>query len=655
MKNHRGRGIDATRPHRHSRIMSKKIKTSAFKSAAALFCAAALLPAPRSQAYPVSDAGTHSGLFKLNGTASSILAQAQQINANTAVIKDNTTQIMTDTRDNLVPDVEEIRQDVDIIQKDIEVMRKIGEARQLLTHRINQLQELTTKGNVFKQDPFANAVASGGVSDGNSIYKILEEMGQYMKEPDDASNIPDASTLDGVTTDVMRTNSTPQGQAPAYYFKAADGTELNTFVTPEEAGTKAGIDNAFESLLSLSYAPEGGSKVGFTGKGAAFLQAMIGLGGRPLGMDHIPPVGRVLLSDAQKDRLRRMQNGSSTDDLSSLLQKHIRENYRQASMEGKNPWEIIPGVFVRPKTEADSLFEEMVIGPNATAGSQVAFYAAAAVYGNSQYDPCWGFSPKAEYTLPVNVNNMLSKGAYEAVEDYNRKHGGGSNPYANFGKSIAPVIAEIVGKTQAGQNLVITKADLDRASSMESVGFKSAPKTPQAWVDMFARSEKAEADYIRAAASATATPASEDLFVLFGLNKRDTKIYGTKIMANSTRLSQNNKTLLTQVCLMEYNKNALKAVVDLVDALEQLGKSTSEKNIVEMLPVFRDNAQNQILVLQNRIGQLQAQVDDLLKERHEALAERQKTIEEYQKLIEENSKGQVEQILIRLSPVNVDI
>jgi hypothetical protein len=658
--------------------MNRKNKTSPGKIAIATLCISSMLPLPNGQAMPVTDAGTHTALWTLNGTASMIHAEAVQINASTKqimadtmVVRDNTTQIRSDVTNHLVPDIEEIRADVDIIQKDIEVMRKVAEQRQILTDKINKLQELTTKGNVLKRDPFAEAVSGSGVADGESIMAILEEMGEYIKTPDDAP----AGHLGSVTTDDIwyqtagDPEALPEGGtgyviSPAYrininsqtrdgYNRSIDQDDL---ITPETAGTQEVVDSSYVELFGLSW-----NGVAFTGKGADYMKAMIGHGGQPLGLDHIPPAFKVVLSSGQQEQLKNLSAsvsvpGStvSSADLSRALQNHLRQNYRKASMAGKNPWELAPGFFVRPMTEADQLFEEMVLGPNATPGSKVAFYAAAAAYSKSQYDPYRGFSAKAEYALPINVNDMLTRGAFNAIEEYNKKRGASENPYANFGKTVAPIIADVVERTKPGQHMMITANDIAAASQKKGLSLNGNPATPEEWENMFARSAKAESDYIHARLT-TGEVAKTPLFVVFGLDEKNTKVFGTKMMANSTRLSQNNKTLLTQACLLYYNKEALTAVKDLSDALEELAQSTSEKNIVEMLPVFRDQSQNTIMVLQNRIGQLQAQLDDLLKERHEALTTRQSIIEGYEKQIEEEAKAEVEAILMRLSATNVDV
>jgi hypothetical protein len=559
-----------------------------------------------------------------------------------------------------VPDVEEIRADVDIVQKDIEVMRKVAEARQTLADKINKLTELTAKGNALKKDPFANALSTTGVADGESIIAILQEMGEYIKTPDDAPE----GHLAKITTDdiwhqeagapVTLPDGTKGYSMPAIYRINAEGdVDEDTMVTPEVAGTQQVIDDSYEPLLSNSW---NGTR--FIGKNAGYLKALVGHGGQPIGLDHIPPAFPVVLSSAQKQELKKIAEPTTTSSLNKMLQQHLRENYRKATMSGKNPWEVSPGLFIRPKTDADALYEEMVTGSSSTPGSATAFFAAASVHGGTQYDPYRGFAPKGDLTLPVSVNDILSRGAYSEIQNYNKKHGIESNPYANFGKTIAPVIAEVVSRTRPGQNVTITASDIEKAKQSKSLGFKGEPVTAEGWKDLFARSEASQSEYIRASlvteiTGEDATPAPTDLFVMCGLNARDTQIFGSKMMANSTRLSQNNKTMFTQACLLEYNREALEAVVALSDALEEEAQATSAKNIIEMLPAFRDQVQNTILVLQNRIGQLQAQLDSLLKDRNQTLTDRQAVIEDYRQQIAKGAKAEVEALLMRISATNM--
>lgn len=591
------------------------------------------VPQNAAAGFPVTDSGVISQLIKLNLTAAKIQTDTAAINASSAKTASNTTQIMKDTAQINQTTLATLPK----IQEDIQKMREIGEARQKLTLQITKLSQLTTKGDVFKEDPFVNAVATSGV---DSMTQILTEMGEYMTQPQDLLGDPG---LDSVTEDQMATNSFSADTQLSYKFD-----EANTLITPNEAGMSE-VRNKLESLFGLSY-----NGLGFVGKNANYMQSMIGHGGRPLNFDYIPPVGSISLSETQKSRLKNLRSSAFND----VLRNHIRENYRRASQAGENPWEVAPGLYIRPKTEADALFEKMVLSEEATPGTEVAFYAAASHYSKTQYHPFWGFSENAELSLPINVNDVLTRGAYDAVQEYLSQKGAdvSDNPYGNFGKSIAPIVAELVNKTAPGRNLVVTEADIERAAQSPGLSLKGVPSTPQEWRNMFARSEKAQNDYIRATTSGVPAPSDEEeIMVLFGLNKKDTKTYNAKLLANSTRLSQNNKTLLTQVCLLNYNQRALDAVVEMENALTGLSSSATELNVVEMLPMLRDNAQNTILVLQNRIGQLQAQVDSLLKDKHEALADRQKTIEQYQKIIIDESKAQVERIMMGTAPTSLSM
>lgn len=608
-------------------------------SAIALSSIVVMSPLNAPAGIAVTDAGVIASLKVLNGTAIRIEGQANAINASTRQTANNTTQIMRDTSQINQTTLSTLPK----IQEDIQKMREIGEARQKLSLQIAKLQELTTKGRVFKEDPFVDAVASKGV--GDSMNQILIEMGEYMSSPWDLEGTP------GLSSDhesEMKKNTFSASNKAAYYVPNTSGGAGGdmTLQTPTDAGMPKVLAD-YESLFGFSW-----RGYGFVGKNANYMQAMVGHGGRLLGFDYIPPVGSIALSETQRYRLQQIQKRSA---FNNILKNHINANYRRVTQSGGNPWEVSPGLYVRPKTEADELFEKMVLSKQATPGSEVAFYAAASSYSKTQYDPFWGFSEKAEFSLPTNANDVLTRGAYSAIQAYLDKNGTSQeeNPYGNFGKAIAPVIADLVDNAAPGCNLLITEADLQKASQMNGLSLKGVPTTPDEWRSMFARSEDAQKEYIRVVAAMPSAPPPSEVMVLFGLNKGDTKTYNSKILASSTRLSQNNKTLLTQVCLLAYNQKALQAVAELETALSNLSQSATELNIVEALPMMRDNVQNTILVLQNRIGQLQAQVDSLLKDKYEALSERQSIVEMYQKIIMEESEGQVERIMMNTAPTTL--
>jgi hypothetical protein len=272
------------------------------------------------------------------------------------------------------------------------------------------------------------------------------------------------------------------------------------------------------------------------------------------------------------------------------------------------------------------------------------------------------------------MNNVLSNGAYQAIQEYNEANGIASNPYGQFAKAVAPIVGGRLEATRPGAKVVITAEDVRRAEGGASQGLSSTgiPSTPEEWIGVFARSKKAHSDWVKAAfaegmpsglnigpagvsagAPAGGVVEASDVFVGMGLSRADTKEYTSRIMANSSRLSENNKSLLVSVLTAKYNQECLEKVVALEEELKGLGEGADVESIIETIPMMRQNAQNTILVLQNRLAQLQAQVEEQLESKHSTLVERQKIVQEYRDKISENGRGVVERVLSLASPTGM--
>lgn len=573
------------------------------------------------------------------------LQQLQAIRALAQQIKDLNVLIENSTR--------LTEQHTNKMQRDIEIMRRIGQKRQELTLALARLEALSGAAEVFKNDPWATAAATSGVT-GTSLEKIFKEMGSYGPAPLDTAKL-DAGVEVGDGD--SRTEGTMWGESfttdGEYGLEVYNGDNVfSTAVKPQDVID--GVKSAKESLIGRSY-----NGYGFVGLGAGYVENMVGVGGRLVSMDYVPPFSNIILNDQQKRALKEILSGTVTGS--------IRKGYRAASTGDINPFEIVPGFFVRPRTEADDLYEKMVL--RGTPETEATFWSSAAVYGGSQYDPAKGFSSEGKFKAAVNMNNVLSNGAYQAIQEYNQANGITSNPYGQFAKAVAGVVGVRLEETKPGAKLVITAEDVTSGKSGARNGLSSlgGPSTPEEWTGLFDRSKKVHGDWVKAAfaevpATAGVTgpenmpmPDTEDaeVFVGIGLSKADTKEYTSKIMANSSRLSENNKSLLVSVLTAKYNQECLEKIVALEEELKRLGDGADVESIIETIPMMRQNAQNTILVLQNRLAQLQAQVEEQLQSKHGTLTDRQSIVQEYREKITKNGRGVVERVLSLASPTGM--
>jgi hypothetical protein len=552
------------------------------------------------------------------------------------------------------------------MQRDIEIMRRIGQKRQELTLELARLEALTAQGEVFKNDPWVEALTTQGMT-GTTIEKIFKEMGSYGHSPLDKGNMLDGGVTLGSSRNQetgdqgngLNTDATLHDQSFIYDgefgLHVQTGTNSwNNAVLPQEV--MEGVVANLQSLTGLSY-----NSYGFTGVNADYMPNVVGVGGRIIALDFVPPFANVMLNNDQRETLRGAIGGTAMFG---------REHYRRATAAGRNPFEIAPGIIVRPRTEADALYEKMAALGQGTPESEAIFWASAAVYGGSQYDPARGFSKEGKFTPVVNMNDVLSGGAFSAVEKYNKSQGLTHNPYGQFAKTVAPILGAKLTGLEAGRKIHFTAEDVRRgeaASKAQGLSSIDIPSSPEEWKGVFARSEKMHNDWIKAqfvdlpvtnniSSNQTSTPSQSptqnaaDIFVGIGLGPNDTREYSSKILANSTRLSENNKSLLVTVLTVKYNQECLAKVVELEEELKRLSDSADNESIIEVLPMMRQNAQNTILVLQNRIAQLQAQVEEQLKSRHETMVNRQEIVKEYRDKITETGMAQIERLLSLLSP-----
>lgn len=213
---------------------------------------------------------------------------------------------------------------------------------------------------------------------------------------------------------------------------------------------------------------------GFEGGNFGFIDHLVGQSGLPIAFDREMPTNLLPIPNSFNSSIQGMlQNMRSIGDFSNITQAFMPETILnnvmgtavQSAMNQIARTQIAPGIFVRDYLPGlDDAFATFSTSSNP---------ATLLAYNQSRFDA--GYSPLAGLNdamrsamSHLNVSNIASNGAYQAVNSFLKKQGlsdGQANPYASFAGDMMGQIVHNLTKTPPGQPLVITPQQVQKARS----------------------------------------------------------------------------------------------------------------------------------------------------------------------------------------------
>ena len=200
-----------------------------------------------------------------------------------------------------------------------------------------------------------------------------------------------------------------------------------------------------------------------TGGNFRNIDAIIGLGGRPIALDRELPAWIVPLEPARAQALDSSRNAGWSSQKFAELQSLFTRIY--AADVGEHL--VADGIFLRPYAgRMDDLYHHLV--QQGGRNGQLDYFALLDSLPARQYSPITGTaSRKSVPPLRVNLSNILSGGSLQAIQNFKAENPRDNvqNPFKGFAVRTLPYLADQLRKTAPGSDLKLSGDLMQRAIS----------------------------------------------------------------------------------------------------------------------------------------------------------------------------------------------
>ena len=200
-----------------------------------------------------------------------------------------------------------------------------------------------------------------------------------------------------------------------------------------------------------------------TGGNFRNIDAIIGLGGRPIALDRELPAWIVPLEPARAQALDSSRNAGWSSQKFAELQSLFNRIY--AADVGEHL--VADGIFLRPYAgRMDDLYHHLV--QQGGRNGQLDYFALLDSLPSRQYSPIAGTaSRKSVPPLRVNLSNILSGGSLQAIQNFKAENPRDNvqNPFKGFAVRTLPYLADQLRKTAPGSDLKLSGDLMQRAIS----------------------------------------------------------------------------------------------------------------------------------------------------------------------------------------------
>jgi hypothetical protein len=200
-----------------------------------------------------------------------------------------------------------------------------------------------------------------------------------------------------------------------------------------------------------------------TGGNFRNIDAIIGLGGRPIALDRELPAWIVPLEPARAQALDSSRNAGWSSQKFAELQSLFTRIY--AADVGEHL--VADGIFLRPYAgRMDDLYHHLV--QQGGRNGQLDYFALLDSLPARQYSPIAGTaSRKSVPPLRVNLSNILSGGSLQAIQNFKAENPRDNvqNPFKGFAVRTLPYLADQLRKTAPGSDLKLSGDLMQRAIS----------------------------------------------------------------------------------------------------------------------------------------------------------------------------------------------
>lgn len=193
------------------------------------------------------------------------------------------------------------------------------------------------------------------------------------------------------------------------------------------------------------------------------IDAIIGLGGRPIALDRELPAWLVPLEPSRAQALDSTRGAGCSSQKFAELQSLF--NRIHAADVGEHL--VADGIFLRPYAgRMDDLYHHLV--QQGGRNGQLDYFALLDSLPPRLYSPIAGtVARKSMPPLRVNLSNILSGGSLQAIQNFKSENPRANvqNPFKGFAVRTLPYLADQLRKTAPGSNLKLSGDLMQRAIS----------------------------------------------------------------------------------------------------------------------------------------------------------------------------------------------
>lgn len=645
--------------------------------------------------------------YAAEATLGSILGTDEAILTNTSTIASNTTQIVKDTGQILQED-KKIQENTKQIKEDTTHMRNVLDSKQKLILAIGQLQALSQYGIAVSEDKVDEKMSKALVElikNPKQAEKAIKNLtvsnsgsssfgGLGGSTGGGSGSIPGTSSLSGAGNNWSGALSSMENMG-GDDFSMPGGTNLGNFSS--WANVSSLISNGGGNQIdgfSDSLNPSGGGFGNVTsmfnqsvqqigqltnvvGNVFAFAENTVGYNGVPLNFQQLPPSYMYPVSNNVAGQLGMLANNFQKGPNFNQVLDGLMDNLSPAGQIIDGAGQVLngaaeitdaakgllgDGLYIRKLTPEDNAYYAMV--QKGTARSTVAFYAANTNAYGSEYHPFSGYTKGKILNKNFNLNNTLSAGAYASVERFNKIHGHEGNPYSNFAKGLAPVLAKsytgVVGKNYVPDMNMLRAArdaspiDFNKFPKITSYEYNSLDDGEKGVRKVFAMLENqiesqnrnilnpfapaktnkgfAMLDRLTPKFNTTvsyfpaqgAPAAGGQSGLILTLTNKEQQEYNAYMAAGNTRISQIAVMSSINSMMLQYSKKVLTAVNKLRDDLKQQADNMTEDNAIESIPMMIQNCSNMSVVMNQMCADYTIEIERLMETKDAVLRDQAK-------------------------------
>ncbi len=193
------------------------------------------------------------------------------------------------------------------------------------------------------------------------------------------------------------------------------------------------------------------------------IDAIIGLGGRPIALDRELPAWLVPLEPSRAQALDSTRGAGWSSQKFAELQSLFSRIHTADVGEHL----VADGIFLRPYAgRMDDLYHHLV--QQGERNGQLDYFALLDSLPPRQYNPISGTAArKSVPPLRINLSNILSGGSLQAIQNFRTENPRANvqNPFKGFAVRTLPYLADQLRKTAPGSNLKLSGDLMQRAIS----------------------------------------------------------------------------------------------------------------------------------------------------------------------------------------------